>query len=270
MIISKEENIQGIENPAQNVIQDIFKKKQEAYQPFLFVLAVIVLVNLIVETVFIVNPNYYYISKIINKIISVFFLADIFYRFSQAENKIKFIKLNLFDLIISLPFYHFKWQVVAYGLRSLKIILEFVLFRIHNALKSILTIGAALIVFSSIAILPFEEHNPAANIHNIKDSFWWSLCTVTTVGYGDKFPLSDGGRVVAAILMFTGIGLYGSVFGYCANFFSDREKAKNNSIDTFEELNENMESKIQVLDAKFQTILDYIEKEKTNQKQDER
>ena len=69
--------------------------------------------------------------------------------------------------------------------------------------------------------LGFEQRAPGATIHNYGDALWWALVTVTTVGYGDKFPLTAGGRGVAVVLMLTGIGLIGALTATVASFFVD-------------------------------------------------
>ena len=63
-----------------------------------------------------------------------------------------------------------------------------------------------LIIFSSIAILQVEK-DPASNIRSAEDAIWWAYVTITTVGYGDKYPVTTEGRVIAAVLMTAGVGL---------------------------------------------------------------
>jgi len=65
----------------------------------------------------------------------------------------------------------------------------------------------------------FEQHAPGATIHNFGDALWWSIVTVTTVGYGDKYPVTAGGRGVAVVLMITGIGLAGVLSATVASYF---------------------------------------------------
>ena len=73
--------------------------------------------------------------------------------------------------------------------------------------------------FGSIAVLYFEQNAPGANITTGGDALWWAFVSITTVGYGDKFPTTPGGRVSAFFVLAAGVGLFGVLSGYLANFF---------------------------------------------------
>lgn len=80
--------------------------------------------------------------------------------------------------------------------------------------------SAFLLVFSLAAVeFGFEHAAPGAKIHTYGDALWWAVTTVTTVGYGDKFPVTAGGRAVAVVLMLVGIGLIGTLTATVASFF---------------------------------------------------
>lgn len=64
---------------------------------------------------------------------------------------------------------------------------------------------------AAIAVLDAEHDAPDANITNFGDALWWACTTVSTVGYGDRFPVTFEGRVVAVLLMVVGIGTLGAV-----------------------------------------------------------
>ena len=68
-------------------------------------------------------------------------------------------------------------------------------------------------------MLLFEERTKGSNIHDYPDALWWAIVTVTTVGYGDRFPTTEGGRVVAVVLMLVGIGLIGVLTATVASVF---------------------------------------------------
>jgi voltage-gated potassium channel len=60
-------------------------------------------------------------------------------------------------------------------------------------------------------VFNLERYDPSSNIKTFPDALWWAVSTVTSVGYGDKYPTTDGGRAIAVILMLTGIALVGTI-----------------------------------------------------------
>ena len=89
----------------------------------------------------------------------------------------------------------------------------------HHSLFRVLIAAAATVFLGAWLVLLFEQHQPGANIHNYPDALWWAIVTVTTVGYGDRFPSSGGGRSVAVVLMLLGIGLIGVLTATVASVF---------------------------------------------------
>jgi voltage-gated potassium channel len=95
--------------------------------------------------------------------------------------------------------------------------------------------GLYLVLLAVVAItfaaagleLVFEQHSagPTA-VHGFGDALWWAAVTVTTVGYGDKVPMTGGGRWVATALMFTGIGLVGTLTATVASYFVEEQHSK--------------------------------------------
>ena len=74
-----------------------------------------------------------------------------------------------------------------------------------------------IIMFSSVGILVCEQQNPGAKIKNAEDAVWWSVATITTVGYGDLYPVTSEGRCLAMLLMISGVGMFGAVSGIVAS-----------------------------------------------------
>jgi voltage-gated potassium channel len=74
-------------------------------------------------------------------------------------------------------------------------------------------VGVAVIAvgLGSIAILHAEQESPDANITTFGDALWWAATTVTTVRYGDRYPVTTSGRLVAVALMVVGISMVGAV-----------------------------------------------------------
>jgi voltage-gated potassium channel len=105
------------------------------------------------------------------------------------------------------------------ALKSTKLIYEHI---VQNKKQSVLTsvalISILMIIFSSIAILQFER-DINSNIKTAEDAIWWSYVTITTVGYGDKFPVTTEGRIIGAILMTTGVGIFGTFTALVSSWF---------------------------------------------------
>jgi len=85
-----------------------------------------------------------------------------------------------------------------------------------------------LLLTAAVTVLDAERDAIGANITSFGDALWWSLASVTTVGYGDRFPVTDEGRLVATFLMVIGIGLFGSLTAILAAWVlkGDQESPK--------------------------------------------
>jgi voltage-gated potassium channel len=68
-----------------------------------------------------------------------------------------------------------------------------------------LVAAAVLVLNGAVIVYLFERHAPGSNIHSLGDAVWWSFVTVTTVGYGDFYPVTTGGRITACFIMGTGL-----------------------------------------------------------------
>ena len=99
---------------------------------------------------------------------------------------------------------------------------------IASSLMSVAIIAVLLVIFSSIAILQVEDSSES-NIKTAEDALWWTYVTITTVGYGDKYPVTTEGRIIAAILMTAGVGLFGTFTAFVASWFVVGKRITENS-----------------------------------------
>ena len=187
------------------------------------------------------------ISRLINHfdtLICLVFLGDFTYNFFTAKSKLGYLKWGWIDLLSSIPFLPWlRWGRsvsllrmlhILRAARSVKVILQ-VLFDnpAKGTLASVAIISFVLVIFSSIAILNCETA-PNSNIRTASDALWWSFVTISTVGYGDLYPITFPGRVLAAIMMMAGVGLFGTFTAYVASFFLQQgeleERKRENAI----------------------------------------
>lgn len=150
------------------------------------------------------------------------FAADYLCRFTIAPAKWQFVKANLLDLAV----------VVLPLLRPLRLIRLLALLSILNRAGTrnlrgrvvAYTAGAAVlaVTIGALAITDAERGEPGANITTLGDGFWWAVTSITTVGYGDRYPVSVTGRFVAVALMLAGIAVLGVVTATIASWLVQR------------------------------------------------
>jgi voltage-gated potassium channel len=150
------------------------------------------------------------------------FGIDFVTRVWLAEQRRRYVLHHLHDLVI----------LVVPILRPLRLLRLLVLLRILNrqaadSLRGRVAIyvssSAVLVIFcAALAVLDAERGHTGANINRFGDALWWSVTTVTTVGYGDHYPVTTEGRFVAVGLMLAGIALIGVVTASFATWLIDR------------------------------------------------
>lgn len=215
------------------------REKMSRHEVVVLILSFYVLGALLVRTVNRLSPDNDQLLDQIDFYVCLYFLYDFFWRLYKAENKWAFMRWGWIDLIASIPaFDWFRWGRVFRVLRILPMIRAFrstrafLAFLFRDRAEGTLTVvflsAILLMFFAAIAILNVETV-PEANIKTPSDALWWAFVTITTVGYGDKFPVTTVGRLIAAILMIAGVGLFGTFTGYIANFFVDQEQQQEES-----------------------------------------
>ena len=192
-------------------------------------LSIYVLLALLIDTFFTVPLEISRILDLFDNMICVFFLIEFFIRFYRAKNKLDFMKWGWIDLISSIPNVDFlragrtlrliRLLRILRAFRSTKHLVNHVFQnKVQGAFASVSILTMILIIFSSISILQLET-DPMSNIKTAEDALWWSYSTITTVGYGDKFPITTGGRIIGVILMTAGVGLFGTFTAFISSWF---------------------------------------------------
>lgn len=169
----------------------------------------------------------------IDNLVCIVFIGDFAYNLVRAKNKLGYLKWGWIDLLSSIPNLQilrwgrfvriFRILRILRGIRSTKQILNFLFAnRAKGTFATVAMISFVIVVFASIAILNFEIA-PESNIKTASDALWWAFTTITTVGYGDRYPVTLLGRITAVILMTVGVGLFGTFTAYVASFFMQQE-----------------------------------------------
>ena len=158
------------------------------------------------------------------------FLADFIVRLKRAPDRRAFLKWGWIDLVSSIPLLDTaRVGNVVRAIRILRVLraagsvrrlVAFLLRRrAEAALSAAALVSILLIVFASIAVLELEAGREGANIHTAAEALWWAAATVSTVGYGDVYPVTPEGRIIAGFLMTTGVACFGTVTAVVASWF---------------------------------------------------
>ncbi|MGE8203878.1 potassium channel family protein [Heyndrickxia sp. NPDC080065] len=165
-------------------------------------------------------------SRVLDWFIWSIFMVDYVVRVILAKDKWKHIKSNPLDLIALIPLDQiFRTIRIVRLVRTLRLIAIFE--RKNSLFKQLLDkynidkLLIILIVLMFSASLSMKWLEPS--IHTYGEALWWSVVTMTTVGYGDYYPVTSAGRIIAGFLMFTGITLIGTITGTVAAFLTSKE-----------------------------------------------
>jgi voltage-gated potassium channel len=214
------------------------RKHSNAYNIFILVLTVLSLAVMVVMLLPVSNATLQLLS-VYDNLICVIFLIDFFSNLRAASKKSDyFIKeRGWLDLLGSIPSLGLLTNAGKFiGLFRLARLSRFAriarLLRGENKktlVKDVLENRSRYAVFitilmtilvltvASVLVLQFESKSPEANITTGGDALWYALVTITTVGYGDFFPVTTAGRVTAMFIMFMGVGIIGALASILAS-----------------------------------------------------
>ncbi len=156
------------------------------------------------------------------------FVVEYLIRLRLAQRRALFVRHNLFDLaLVALPMLRpLRLARLARAARSARLA-ALLGKRVKGAERTLhgqvltyaLTVAGSTTLLGSVLILQVERHAHDANITNYGDALWWSITTVSTVGYGDVYPVTGAGRVIAIALIVAGVSLFGVLTASIAAWF---------------------------------------------------
>jgi voltage-gated potassium channel Kch len=225
------------------------------YEIFILALSILSIFNLILE-ILPIEQDVKTLVEIFDVALTPIFLGDFCYRLFSAPSKVGYLIKGggWLDFIGSLPFPALRlarlfrmWRVYR-GLRRIGMRNMWQTYRKSRAESALLTVIFLAIVvleFASIFILVTERNDANANIKTASDALWWAYVTVTTVGYGDKYPVTNSGRIVGVLLMTIGVGLFGVITGYLANAFLKPKSAEQSEKEAMSTTPDNLQAGLQ-------------------------
>lgn len=191
------------------------------------VLAILSIILVAIESLVTVSAGVLWGIYIADLIICIIFALDFVQRLRVSEKRSRFMKTNGYEILAMIPAIAFSAlgaiPAISTGLRALRLIrvvrLVVLVARMRRVMSvsgkfvqrshllAMLGITVGIIFAGAFAVLLLEGGTPDAKITNFLEAIWWTISTVTTVGYGDIVPLSVLGRVMGMVLMVIGIGI---------------------------------------------------------------
>ena len=214
---------------------EAFERFSRAVDGPLTVLALVMIPLIVLPLVMDLSPGTESAVLAIDYLIWAVFAAEYAIKLYLAPNRRQFVARHIPDLIIVLVPMLRPLRVLrsvrllrllrlalltglaAKGLREARNILR------RRGLNWVLLIVLVLNLIAAAMVLEFERGNLDANITSYPDALWWAATTITTVGYGDRFPMSPAGRGVAVVLMIAGIAMFGVITASIAAYFVEQK-----------------------------------------------
>ncbi|MFZ5425313.1 MAG: potassium channel family protein [Patescibacteria group bacterium] len=262
---------------------ELFNNYQTLFEVPMVFLTMLLLGVIIIEESFILNNTVLYVLGVIDVAIWLIFVLELVLLTYLAPSRIHYLKAHWYDgLIVFLPFLRilrlfqisvlvtlertflslYNLLAVLFGDAQLFRVFPLVAKFISNTrslvlkhrLNYLISVIVAVVVFLGSLGAVFEQDAPGANITNIYEGIWWGIVSITTVGYGDRFPVTLQGRIVGVILMTLGVILFSLLTANIASFMvEDREKKarKKNT--------EHLDKRLTKIEDQLMQIIDEIE-----------
>lgn len=212
------------------VAEEAKPRAMPLYQLFMLALCVLALAGILIQNTVRQDSEIEAILDVADFLICIAFAIDFLVSLWTAPNRMRYLLTwGWLDLLSSIPMLDVaRWGRIARiaritrvlrSTRAARVLSSVILTRRRQStLLAATLLALVLIVASSTAILHYEV--PAeANIKTADNALWWAFGTITTVGYGELYPITTEGRVIAAILMTAGVGLFGAFSAALAAWF---------------------------------------------------
>lgn len=174
------------------------------------------------------TPQQNHVLELADVCIASIFLLEFCVRLVRSPNRLLFVRAHWWELLASIPITSSTTQV----LRGLNLLRVFRLIRLLRLIRLVVRLKillsasarlaeqtyliyictlASIVIISGALGFHYMEAGVNPNVHSLWDSFWWTIVTITTVGYGDIYPVTTGGRILAMFLMLGGIATFSAV-----------------------------------------------------------
>jgi len=196
------------------------------YEIFIALISILSVFNMVLAVIPGIEPNAVHVVYTINLFLTLLFIFDFGLRLYTASSRSFyffrdygwadfFAVIPIFRILRVFRIFKAYRLVHRYGSKNL---IGYLSTHRADAAVFILIFAVIMIIESgSFLVLMAERASPEANIVSSSDALWWVYVTITTVGYGDRYPVTDMGRLIGMLVMTTGVGVFATFAGYIGN-----------------------------------------------------
>jgi voltage-gated potassium channel len=208
-----------------------------------FIIAVSTIASLIlvfVDFIFPLTETQRISLRLFDFIVVVILAVDFYARIRNSEDKLKYILIHLYEFPAMMPLLLTGTGDASSVLYYVRFIALFRLVRLYNIMS--LLEGSELIMLAGLSVISIifgafgfylaEVGKPDSTITSLYDALWWSVETITTVAYGEYYPVTATGRIIATVMMFAAIGFLWTFVGLLSSVLVSRRLKKSQSTTT--------------------------------------
>ena len=202
--------------------------KSTSYELFMVLVSLLSVLNFALYVVPFVDGPIQAVALAVDGILAAIFAADFLFRFLTVRSKTQYFvhRFGWADLLAAVPlwgaFRLFRvarvWRLFR-GVGRDRLVTELYVSRPATTFFATMFLVLVVIEFAGMGVYYAEAGARGANIESGGDAVWWGLVTITTVGYGDEYPVTHWGRIIGSLFLFAGIGLFSVLTGFIANIF---------------------------------------------------
>lgn len=197
------------------------------FEMAMMLLSLLSVIIVLVMTFGRLDSETYHLLFFVDTSICMIFMINFFVGLIRARDKRFFIKHHWIDFIASIPAIEalrmarlFQiLRVIRLIRMSRSLLLPLVKQRKQATLASLLVAMVTILTLASVIMLIVESGTEGANIQTAEQAIWWALVTISTVGYGDYYPVSTAGHIIGGVVIVSGVSFFGVISGYMASVF---------------------------------------------------
>jgi voltage-gated potassium channel len=220
--------------------------KYYSYELFILAISILAILNIIIVSM-VDDVHMAEVLVIVNFALSLILLIDFCYRLFTVKDRWNYFiyRYGWLDLLGSVPVF---WMPIFRLIRIIRVIRFFGQIGVVGILRdskdkpaaSLLALVSFMVIlvieFGSYLMIGVESESTIANISAPLDALWWSVVTITTVGYGDTYPVTNLGRIIGTLVILLGVIMFSALTSFFTSKFSERGQSDSEKLTTTAEI----------------------------------